>query len=184
MAFNLRTHLKTNSGKNSHRCNQCGYVSAWADALRKHFKTHSGEKSHKCNQSESVLANFYRTSLLHCHHLCCHHCLYWHHRSSLNNNDHPNPIPSISIHLYNWMNLHQSNLQSISELVSSQSVDKARQWSDSGLIKLLNDILVWSIEKTWPFAFLPSSVWTSNLSSQESRIYFNVSKLNLVHEDW
>ena len=45
-------------------------------------------------------------------------------------NDQPNPIPSNSIHLYNWMNLHQS-------------VDKARQWSDLSLIKLLNDILVW-----------------------------------------
>ena len=89
-------------------------------------------------------------------------------------------VPSISIHLYNWMKLHQSNHQSISELFSSQSVDKARQWLDSGLIKLL----VWSIEKTRPFAFLSSNVWPSNLSSQESSTYFNVSKLNPVHKDW
>ena len=49
---NLRTHLKTDSGEKSKKCNQCEYACSGLINLRKYFKTHSGEKSNKCNQCD------------------------------------------------------------------------------------------------------------------------------------
>ena len=49
---NLRTHLKTQRGEKSNKCNQCEYTFSHASHLRRHLKMHSGEKSNKCNQCE------------------------------------------------------------------------------------------------------------------------------------
>ena len=49
---NLRTHLKTQRGEKSNKCNQCEYTSSHASHLRRHLKMHSGEKSNKCNKCE------------------------------------------------------------------------------------------------------------------------------------
>ena len=43
-AGELETHLETQSGEKSYKCNQCDYASGRAGNLRRHVKTHSGEK--------------------------------------------------------------------------------------------------------------------------------------------
>ena len=44
--------MKKNTVINSHKCNQCDYVSSKASHLTRHLKTHSGEKLNKCNQCD------------------------------------------------------------------------------------------------------------------------------------
>ena len=46
----LMTHLKIHGGEKTNKCNQCNYASYRGSHLRRHFKTHSGEKLNKCNQ--------------------------------------------------------------------------------------------------------------------------------------
>ena len=46
-----------------HKCNQCDYVSSWADVVKSHVIAHSREKSHKCNKCESLF--FHASTLVH-----------------------------------------------------------------------------------------------------------------------
>ena len=54
-AGDLRRHLKSHSGDNSNKCNQCDYTSPCAYNLRAHLKTHSGEKPNNCNQCNVIM---------------------------------------------------------------------------------------------------------------------------------
>ena len=48
----FRSHLKSHSGEESNKCNQCIFASSHTSALRTHLKRHSGERPYKCNQCD------------------------------------------------------------------------------------------------------------------------------------
>ena len=48
--YHTKSHLKTQGGEKSNKCNQCNYAPVWVNDLRAYLKRHSGEKSNKCYQ--------------------------------------------------------------------------------------------------------------------------------------